>query len=145
MNLWGNTMMPQDEFILRKVNEETVSISGYQIPTKQIGCYLDIDGIMNYWQQLEKEGFPLVHTSSLLVALEFVHSSKKNMVSLLPFPMHIVRVVDVIHCAEFIAGGEQRSVVITISWFFSIFFIARVIEVFLCDMILIFDPKISSK
>jgi hypothetical protein len=64
--------MSQNDFRTRKINEETISISGCQIPTKQIGSYRNTDDIINYWQQLEKEGFPLIHTSSLLLALEFV-------------------------------------------------------------------------
>ena len=31
-----------------------------------------------------------------------------NITLLLPFPVHIVRVVDAIYCAKFINGGEQR-------------------------------------
>jgi hypothetical protein len=54
--------MSQNDFRPRKINEENISISGYQIPTKQIGCYRNTDDIINYWQQLEKEGFPLIHT-----------------------------------------------------------------------------------
>lgn len=100
--------MSEDEFRPKKITEETISISGYQIPTKQIGCYLDIDNIINYWHQLENEGFPLIHTSSLLVALEYVHWTKKNMVSLLPFPNHIIQLVDAIRCAESILWGKQR-------------------------------------
>jgi hypothetical protein len=100
--------MSVEEFRPKKVTEEIISIGGYQIPTKQTGCYLDIDSIIRYWQHLENEGFPLVHTSSLFVALEFVHWTKKNMASLLPFPMHIVRMIDAIHCAQSIKGGKQR-------------------------------------
>jgi hypothetical protein len=91
-----------------KVNNETVSISGYFIPIREIGCYLDTDSIITYWQKLEKAGFPLVHISSLLVTLEYINWTKKNMSSLLPFPMHIIRMVDAIYCAEFIKGGKQR-------------------------------------
>jgi hypothetical protein len=101
-------IMSEDEFRPKKINDETVSLSGYLIPIKQIGCYLDPDSIIDYWQKLERENFPLVHTSSLLVALEFIHWTKKDMVSLLPFPMHIIRMVDAIHCAEFIEGATQR-------------------------------------
>jgi hypothetical protein len=100
--------MPEDEFRPQKITEEIISISGYQIPTKQIGCYLDVDNIIRRWHQLENQDFPLVHTSSLLVAIEYVHWTKKNMVSLLPFPNHIIRMVDAIHCAESITGGKQR-------------------------------------
>lgn len=100
--------MSGDEFRPHKINDETVSISNYYIPIKQIGCYLDAYSIINYWEQLEKEGYPLVHISSLLVALEVIHWTKKNMFSLLPFPIHIIRMVDAIHCAAFIRGGKQR-------------------------------------
>jgi hypothetical protein len=100
--------MSDNKFIPQKVNDETVSISGYFIPIREIGCYLDIDSIIIYWQQLEKEGFPLVRISSLLVTLEYMHWTKKNMSSLLPFPIHIIRMVDAIYCAKFINGGKQR-------------------------------------
>jgi hypothetical protein len=100
--------MPEDEFRPKKITGKTISISGYQITTKQIGCYLDVDNIIRHWHQLENEDFPLVRTSSLLVALEYVHRTKKNMVSLLPFPNHIIRMVDAILCVESITGGKQR-------------------------------------
>lgn len=100
--------MSEDEFRPKKITEDTISISSYQIPTKQIGCYLDTDDIIKYWHLLEKKGFPLIHTSSLFVAVEYAHWTKKNMVSLLPFPNHIIRMVDAIRCAESIRGVNSE-------------------------------------
>ncbi len=100
--------MSEDEFRPPKIDDEIIFISNYYIPIKQIGCYLDTDGIINYWQRLENEGFPVVQISSLLVELENIHRKKKDMFFLFPFPMHIIRMVDAIHCAEFIKRGKQR-------------------------------------
>jgi hypothetical protein len=86
-----------DNFRPRKVDENILSISGFCIPIKNIGCYLDIDNIIRFWQQLENEDFPLIHISSLLVALVYINRKKKNITLLLPFPVHIVRMVDAIY------------------------------------------------
>ena len=101
--------MSDIKFRPQKVNNETVSISRYFIPIKEIGCYLDTDDIISYWQQLEKEGFPLVQISSLLVKLDDIDRRKKKMISFLPFPMHIIKMVDAIYCAKFIKGFKQRK------------------------------------
>ena len=100
--------MSNTDFRPVKIDENIISISGFHIPTKNIGCFLTVDKIIRFWQQLENEDFPLIHISSLLVALEYVNQKKMNITLLLPFPMHIVRVVDAIYCAKFVNGGEQR-------------------------------------
>jgi hypothetical protein len=97
-----------NKFRPQKINDVTVSISNYYIPIKQIGCNLDACSIIKYWENLEKTGFPLAQISSLLVALEYTYWTKKNMISLLSFPIHIIRMVDAIYCAESIKEGKQR-------------------------------------
>ena len=49
--------MSDNKFSPQKVNAGTILISDYYIPIREIRCYLDTDGIISYWQQLEKEGF----------------------------------------------------------------------------------------
>lgn len=102
--------MSDNKFRPQKINDETVSISNYYIPIKQIGCNLDACSIINYWEHLEKASFPLAQISSLLVALEYIDWTKKNMTSLLPFPMHIIRMVDAIYCAESIKEGRHSRI-----------------------------------
>lgn len=45
----------------RKIDEENILISDCYIPIKNIRCYLNVEDIIRYWQQLEKKFFFSLH------------------------------------------------------------------------------------
>jgi hypothetical protein len=82
-------------------------ICGSVIPLKIIGCRLTADKILDGWNVLEGAGFPIKHFSSLLVAFEFI-DLKNQIINSLPWPWHLIKMIDLVACAKSIAFGEMR-------------------------------------
>jgi hypothetical protein len=77
------------------------------IPLKTIGCILDSEGILKVWDELETNGFPLLYISRLLVALEIKDREEGNFF-LLPVPIHLVKILDLIQRIKHINGSQER-------------------------------------
>src|SRR3954470_15422693 len=80
-------MIADDQFKPNKIDEDNLKIfdDSIVIPLKVIGCNLTADEILKEWDALEKNGFPLIHISRLLVASE-LHDRQRSQLYFLPKP-----------------------------------------------------------
>jgi hypothetical protein len=102
-------MIADDEFKPNKIDEDNLKIfdDSIVIPLKLIGCNLAADKILLEWDVLEKNGFPLIHISRLLVYLEL--SDRKSGQSYpLPTLIHLIKIIDAIHCIRLVCSGIER-------------------------------------
>ena len=82
-------------------------ICGSVIPLKIIGCKLTSDEILDEWNVTRSNWISAKHVSGLLVTFEFI-DLKKGIVNSLPWPWHLIKMIDLVDCVRPIATGEMR-------------------------------------
>lgn len=97
----------EEQYKPQKLDQQNLMICGSVIPLKIIGCKLTSDEILDEWNVLEVAGFPLKHVSSLLVTFEFI-DLKKGIVNSLPWPWHLIKMIDLVDCVRHITADEMR-------------------------------------
>jgi hypothetical protein len=97
----------EEEYKPQKLDQQSLMICGSVIPLKIIGCKLTSDEILDKWNVLEAAGFPLKDVSSLLVAFEY-KDLKNGIVNSLPWPWHLIKMIDLVDCVTRIAAAEMR-------------------------------------
>jgi hypothetical protein len=102
-------MIDLDPYNPYVVDHKVIQINLYQMNVKRTRCILEAKEIESGWNSLKYEGFPLEDISSTLVALEGIQYLKTREFNVLPYPMHILRLVDAINACKSIDGFEQRK------------------------------------
>lgn len=97
----------EEQFKPQKLDQQNLMICGSVIPLKIIGCKLTSDEILDEWDVLLVDGFPVKHVSSLLISFEFI-DLRNGIVNSLPWPWHLIKMIDLINCVRRITAGEKR-------------------------------------
>ncbi len=91
------------------VNDNCIRLGFRNIHTDDIRCFLSAAEIVSVWRNLEKQGFPLEDITSTLTALEWSQYSRTKEINILPFQIHVVRLVDAIGACEILSGFASRK------------------------------------
>jgi hypothetical protein len=102
-------LLLDDEFRPKKIDEYNLKIfdDSLPIPLKIIGCNISADEILQEWNVLETNGFPLIHISRLLMALELIDRERGGFY-ILPMLIHLIKIICAIHCIRLVSGGNER-------------------------------------
>jgi hypothetical protein len=103
-------MIADYEFRPQKIDDDTLKIfdDTLIIPLKVIGCSLPADEILKEWDELEKNGYPLICISRLLVAFELI-DRERGKFYILPLLIHLIKIIDAIYSIRLIDGGIERT------------------------------------
>jgi hypothetical protein len=101
--------MIQMKYVPVVQSNNEIRLGLYKIDIKMIRCISEAKEIVSYWKQLDMQGFPMDDITSTLTALEAFQYIKNKEYSVLPFPIHIIRLVDAIKVCTAINGSDKRK------------------------------------
>lgn len=101
--------MIQMKYVPVVQSNNEIRLGLYKIDIRMIRCISEAKEIVSYWKQLELQGFPMDDITSTLTALEAFQYIKNKEYSVLPFPIHVIRLVDAIKASTAINGSDKRK------------------------------------